>query len=91
MQFGKLHGYAIIALGLIFFVFFLATTLPNLQPSTPAPSTAQSTPTPHKNSYIPLIPAAICFLLGGYFVIADRRHPSANESQPKTTKSGLPM
>ena len=91
MQFAKVQGSALAALGLLLlllqgFLFFSSMR--------PAGSPAEISPAPqaeHKAKYLPGIIGLVALGFGGYLVVQQRKRGGNEDVQPEKTSSGLPM
>ncbi len=92
MQFAKVHGNALAALGLLLlalqiYILFSSTT-PSGSP-TQAPATASAGEQIAK--FLPGVAGLLALGLGGYLVLQQRKQRGNEEAQPEKTRSGLPM
>ena len=92
MQFAKVQGAALAALGLLLlalqiYILFSSTQQPG------SPTQAPPTPTPGEQiiKFVPGILGLLALAGGGYMVLLQKKQGSNEETQPKKTKSGLPM
>jgi len=92
MQFGKLHGIALIVLGLI---LMTAQVLISTHHAAENASTPQADiQVPRQTGLVELLPGILGFLAiggGAFLFLQNRRHGANDDMQPAKTRSGLPM
>jgi hypothetical protein len=92
MQFAKVQGGALAALGLLLLVLqvFILFSSPR---QTGSPTQAPATPTEGEQiaKFVPGGLGLLALGLGGYLVLLQRKRRGSEELQPEKTRSGLPM
>jgi hypothetical protein len=92
MQFAKVQGAALAALGLLLLALqiyiLFSSTMPSGSP-TQAPATASEAQQIAK--FVPGVAGLLALGLGGYLVLRQRKRSGNEETQPEKTRSGLPM
>jgi TRAP-type C4-dicarboxylate transport system permease small subunit len=92
MQFAKVQGAGLVALGLL--LLLLQAYLLFHSAGAPASSTEAApiaTPAEHTFTYLPGIIGMVALGLGAVLVVVQNRRGRNEEVQPKRTPSGLPM
>ena len=81
MQFGRLHGIALLLLAIVLLLTqaWIAMSGHVNSPPSNAPQQSQQKPI---TEYIPGIVGVVCLALGGYTLIVNRNHPDDVPSHP---------
>jgi hypothetical protein len=92
MQFAKVQGGALAALGLLLLVLQVYILLSSTRQSG-SPTQAPATPTEGEQitKFVPGGMGLLALGLGGYLVLLQRKQRGSQEPQPEKTRSGLPM
>jgi hypothetical protein len=92
MQFAKVQGASLAALGLLLLALqvYLLFSSPR-QPGSPTQAPASPTQGEHITKFVPGIVGLLALSVGGYLVFLQRKQRSSEESQPEKTRSGFPM
>lgn len=92
MQFAKVQGGALAALGLLLLVLQIYILFSSTRQSG-SPTQAPATPTAGGQiaKFVPGVIGLVALGLGGYLVLLQRKQRSGEETQPEKTRSGLPM
>jgi len=92
MQFARVQGAGLAAVGLLLLALQAYILLSSTQPSG-SPTQAPPAPTAGEQitKFVPGILGVLALAAGGYLVLLQRKQGSNEETQPEKTKSGLPM
>jgi hypothetical protein len=92
MQFARVQGGGLAAVGLLLLVLQIYILVSSIQPSG-SPTQAPPVPTQGEQifKFVPGILGLLALAGGGYILLLQRKQGSNEEAQPEKTKSGLPM
>jgi hypothetical protein len=92
MQFARVQGGGLAAVGLLLLVLQIYILVSSTQPSG-SPTQALPVPTQGEQifKFVPGILGLLALAGGGYLLLQQRKQGSNEEAQPEKTKSGLPM
>ena len=92
MQFARVQGGGLAAVGLLLLALQIYILVSSTQPSG-SPTQAPPAPTPGEQiiKFVPGILGLLALAGGGYLLLQQRKPGSNEETQPEKTKSGLPM
>lgn len=92
MQFAKMQGASLAALGLLLLALQVYILFSSTLPSG-SPTQAPATPSQGEQigKFIPGGVGLLALAVGGYLIFLQRKQGSSEETQPKKTGSGFPM
>jgi uncharacterized membrane protein YfcA len=92
MQFARVQGSGLAAVGLLLLALQIYILVSSTQPSG-SPTQAPPAPTPGEQiiKFVPGILGLLALAGGGYLLFLQRKQGTNEEIQPEKTKSGLPM
>jgi hypothetical protein len=92
MQFARVQGGGLVAVGLLLLALQIYILVSSTQPSG-SPTQAPPAPTPGEQviKFVPGILGLLSVTAGGYLLLLQRKQGTNEEIQPEKTKSGLPM
>jgi uncharacterized membrane protein YfcA len=92
MQFARVQGRGLAAVGLLLLALQIYILVSSTQPSG-SPTQAPPAPTPGEQiiKFVPGILGLLALAGGGYLLFLQRKQGTNEEIQPEKTKSGLPM
>ena len=92
MQFARVQGGGLAAVGLLLLALQVYILFSSTQPSR-SPTQAPPAPTLGEQitRFVPGIVGLLALAAGGYLILLQRKQGSNQETQPEKTKSGLPM
>ena len=91
MQFAKVQGAGLAALGLLLLLLQAYLLFHSAGAAASSQAAPIATPAEHTFSYLPGIIGMVALGLGGVLVVVQNRRGRNEEVQPKRTSSGLPM
>jgi uncharacterized membrane protein YfcA len=92
MQFARVQGGGLAAVGLLLLALQIYILVSSTQPSG-SPTQAPPAPTQGEEiaRFVPGILGLLALAGGGYLLLLQRKQGTNEETQPEKTKSGLPM
>lgn len=92
MQFAKMQGGGLVALGLLLLALQVYILFSSTRPSG-SPTQAPATPSQAKqiSKFIPGIVGLLALGVGGYLILLQRKQGSSEQTQPEKIGSGFPM